>query len=401
MRRPEFDPYEILGLERGASWDDIKTAYRRLAKKHHPDKNLGDPASAFFFKQVNQAYEGLQDIHRVQDDAESPNPSRHSPVQRYDRQDREPGKRARPDGWREQAPKAGSRRYEQRQKGRAAAWQDPKEWAKTAALMAALCLFAYVVVPDARTIPGHGESPANAGDLQPLSPDGSATTPSSRDSVERMIHSGTAAARAPSTDTQDVPEPIRLLRSYRDSVESESRLTDDADANNLEFFTRGSHADDVARIQGTPTEIQTYSFSGEEVWRYGLSSVTFSTRDQRVIEWSNPTEALRVRMMPGERATDADFFTRGSHADDVARIQGTPTEIQTYSFSGEEVWRYGLSSVTFSTRTRRVIEWSNPTGMLRVRIRPNSDEDESRRVERPIMILADWHGSAEAGCGLL
>jgi len=63
MRRPEDDPYEVLGLERGATWGEIKDAYRRLAKKHHPDMNLGDRASGYVFRQVGEAYEHLRDIH--------------------------------------------------------------------------------------------------------------------------------------------------------------------------------------------------------------------------------------------------------------------------------------------------------------------------------------------------
>ena len=39
------DPYEVLGLQRGASKDEVKSAYRKLAKKYHPDLNPGDKAA--------------------------------------------------------------------------------------------------------------------------------------------------------------------------------------------------------------------------------------------------------------------------------------------------------------------------------------------------------------------
>jgi molecular chaperone DnaJ len=55
------DHYSVLGLERGASAEEIKRAYRRLAKQHHPDKNPGDKAAEERFKQVTQAYETLSD----------------------------------------------------------------------------------------------------------------------------------------------------------------------------------------------------------------------------------------------------------------------------------------------------------------------------------------------------
>lgn len=53
--------YETLGVERGASTDEIKRAYKKLAMKHHPDKPGGDPEK---FKEINQAHETLSDPER-------------------------------------------------------------------------------------------------------------------------------------------------------------------------------------------------------------------------------------------------------------------------------------------------------------------------------------------------
>ena len=55
------DPYEILGVQRGASAQSIKNAYRKLAKKLHPDANKNDPKSAGRFSELNSAYEILGD----------------------------------------------------------------------------------------------------------------------------------------------------------------------------------------------------------------------------------------------------------------------------------------------------------------------------------------------------
>lgn len=58
------DPYEVLGLGRDASEDDIRQAYRRLAKRHHPDLNPGDRVAEDAFKRVSAAYELLRDPER-------------------------------------------------------------------------------------------------------------------------------------------------------------------------------------------------------------------------------------------------------------------------------------------------------------------------------------------------
>ena len=58
------DYYEVLGVERGASDDDIKKAYRKLALQYHPDRNAGDQEAEGKFKEVVEAYEVLKDSQK-------------------------------------------------------------------------------------------------------------------------------------------------------------------------------------------------------------------------------------------------------------------------------------------------------------------------------------------------
>ncbi len=58
------DYYEVLGVDKNASADDIKKAYRKMAKKYHPDLNPGDAAAEASFKECNEAYEVLSDADK-------------------------------------------------------------------------------------------------------------------------------------------------------------------------------------------------------------------------------------------------------------------------------------------------------------------------------------------------
>ena len=55
------DYYKVLGVDRNATEDEIKSKYRKLALEHHPDRNTGDKSAEEKFKEINEAYQVLSD----------------------------------------------------------------------------------------------------------------------------------------------------------------------------------------------------------------------------------------------------------------------------------------------------------------------------------------------------
>src|SRR5690348_11375327 len=66
MMATKRDYYEILGIAREADGEEIKRAYRKLAMKYHPDRNVGDEEAAALFKEAAEAYDVLSNPDKRQ-----------------------------------------------------------------------------------------------------------------------------------------------------------------------------------------------------------------------------------------------------------------------------------------------------------------------------------------------
>ncbi len=129
------------------------------------------------------------------------------------------------------------------------------------------------------------------------------------------------------------------------------------------YFSLGSTQAEVRRIQGPPAQIR------GQVWVYGMSSVSF--RDGRVAHYDNFGGFLKVRLFPSASPQEEphDFFTLGSTADEVALVQGTPTRVE------EHRWYYASSEVRF--KEERVVSYDNFFGNLKIRITPSPSFDRT------------------------
>ena len=58
------DPYTVLGVQKSVSEKDLKSAYRKLAKAHHPDQNQDDPKAHAKFAEISSAYDFLSDASK-------------------------------------------------------------------------------------------------------------------------------------------------------------------------------------------------------------------------------------------------------------------------------------------------------------------------------------------------
>ena len=415
---------KALELHTGASFQEIKQAYRDLALVWHPDRfahrsRLQEKASERL-KEINTAY----DVLRSYDDGP---PRVHEPKTKHT------GSKHGASG----TEQSGTQRQRSRTKNRgarsSAEQTEPQNSSKRGVpvnqpllrpvhvwVVFAVLLFVAVIVGLLNDRPT-GDEPANLRTdsatpvlavLEPEADASGASSPfnphdpqGSEDSLQQEPIDLLSLSRGDSRPEEQAIDPLQFYRPKTQPNEVRSPAADTGasfpgdlgtdSANSVLavrepevaglgssslYFTRGSHQDDVLRIQGTPSSIDRYASLGHEVWRYGSSSVDISLQDGLVMQW-NDRGNLKVRMDAGANVTGARTFTRGSHQDDVLRIQGTPSSIDRYASLGHEVWRYGSSSVDISLQDGLVMQW-NDRGNLKVRMDAGANVTGARTFTR-------------------
>ena len=415
---------KALELHTGASFQEIKQAYRDLALVWHPDRfahrsRLQEKASERL-KEINTAY----DVLRSYDDGP---PRVHEPKTKHT------GSKHGASG----TEQSGTQRQRSRTKNRgarsSAEQTEPQNSSKRGVpvnqpllrpvhvwVVFAVLLFVAVIVGLLNDRPT-GDEPANLRTdsatpvlavREPEADASGASSPfnphdpqGSEDSLQQEPIDLLSLSRGDSRPEEQAIDPLQFYRPKTRPNEVRSPAADTGasfpgdlgtdSANSVLavrepevaglgssslYFTRGSHQDDVLRIQGTPSSIDRYAILGHEVWQYGSSSVDISLQDGLVMQW-NDRGNLKVRMDAGANVTGARTFTRGSHQDDVLRIQGTPSSIDRYAILGHEVWQYGSSSVDISLQDGLVMQW-NDRGNLKVRMDAGANVTGARTFTR-------------------
>ncbi len=355
--------YRVLGLEPGASVDELKLAHRDLVKVWHPDRFADDPRLQMKaqekLKQINEAYEfllGETTATLVQSALGWPAAARR-PI----------------DFWRDTFP---------------ADWMPPlrpiRQGYRSARAWVGLGLLAIVGVVVLDLV---FSSDAHMHDTTASSLRGQATEASSNE-TSSSIPAGTTFGLGSSPDrvlaVQGTPTSVEGSRwmydlssveFLQDKLEDYSNISrnlrvrlyprgDVTEARNRGYFALGSTQDEVLALQGTPISVE-----GNR-WRYNSSSLDFW--EGKVVGYSDVSHNLRVRLNPTADPAAArrrGYFTLGSNPDEVLVLQGTPNGIE-----GSR-WRYDSSTVDFA---RGGVEgYSNVSRNLRVELYPRGNTPEA------------------------
>jgi hypothetical protein len=318
--------FRILGLEPGAKPSEVRQAYRTLVKKWHPDRHHSKPyeAKAFAekkFREIDEAYRRISASWK-----KTPRSARRSTT--VANPGTGPHAAQRPRTKAHATPAA-----------RIRAKIDIRVFYRAKIVVPVLLLAAAAFI--LTQLPSF--FPDNAVDTESLGPPTVEHSPEAKD--PNVPKPAETTGQQSFTDLRAPPSPVLPPALLKPQPPAPS-----------DFFTLGSTASEVLRIQGAPSRVQ------GQTWTYGLSEIQF--RNGRVWRFNNFDGSLRVRMHPevSEDSVRPANITIGSSEEEVLLVQGTPTRVE-----GDR-WFYGFSELVF--KKGRIVEYDNYFGSLKMLILP-------------------------------
>ncbi|MFK7951093.1 MAG: J domain-containing protein [Saprospiraceae bacterium] len=363
------DYHYILGVEKGATKKEIKTAFRKLSKKFHPDLNDGDKYFEERFKDIREAYEALMNDNYQKTD----NTKQEKPVIidfSISKDKVSPGENA------------------------TLSWKVINAEKVNINILGDVTFSGqriitftseYKLAQSKITITATGKSEQVNKTLTVLIKNDKITTPKNfsflRTAAIVLIsfgvlywfvikpdtteYSSNQPTYTPVQNNYPVTEEAPKQSKYQEAEENTAKKSVSKSSEmpipkkyNLNYFTIGSSRSDVIDLQGTPTRIRKYGST--ETLSYGLSSVEI--KNGVVAEYNNFDKNLKIQVNSNTKSS-LNYFTIGSSRSDVIDLQGTPTKIRKYGST--ETLSYGLSSVEIENGI--VVEYNNFDKNLKVK----------------------------------
>ncbi|CAN5819051.1 hypothetical protein BH10BAC2_BH10BAC2_27010 [soil metagenome] len=393
--------YKILGVQNFASTEEIKTAYRKLSKKLHPDVNENDPFFTEKFKELQEAYENLSHSFRksrydalLRDYLVNLNGNNTGSANSYKKEEPE---------YKPEEKKESSTIPAQRKK-------------PVGSVILGIIIFAgigfRVATCNSSTTKANESSTAanniasDSAEIEPqtIAPDTSTATAVNTQPVqtEKYIVISDKAYFFQSSDLgtkkssyvlkDDIVQVENVTNDFAYAIYTTSsgiqskgwllvsdiqKQLETPNVGSIEpedtedYFTVGSSKKTVLRIQGDPTRMETYS--DHEEWFYPEGTIDFA--DDKVTDFSNPDNRLKIKMInESERSTNPTaYFTIGSPKKGVLRVQGQPTRTETYSDHDE--WFYPEGTIDFVDD--KVRDFNNPDKRLKIKLLDERERNTS------------------------
>ncbi|MEJ8756370.1 J domain-containing protein [Pontibacter sp. H259] len=293
-----FNHYKTLGVQDFAVSEEIKKAYRKLSRKFHPDVNNGDSFFEERFKEIQNAYECLNDQSRRSEHDEKLR-------QYYNILNNKFRSTSEQDTTGAQA----KTKYSPPQPS-----YQPKSYVPEALSVKESVLYTIGGAVLIMFLIGAAVSSDDTSHNESLNTNLVDTTEVMTDNITGAgvdtasdYYSTVEADNLP-LKISDLPAEVNLdsligespLDKYRKEHTSVDisllKILNESESRNTYsgYFTIGSTKEEVLKIQGTPDEVHKYESFKEEVWNYGYSSITF--KNGKVAEFSNDYKNLKIKM---------------------------------------------------------------------------------------------------------